>query len=165
MEKNRRKKKYKVKKKTIVCLVFIMLVITSSILLARYYSSIQASSNKGIAKWDVSIDTNDNTSDELNLVAGNNTKSYIVKIKSTSSVSAIYSLVLSNLPDGVQVKVDSDEYKNPINNTVIFNNLGNFDINDNVVERVHTLTFSAPLDVTLPSVNEVSINVTFTQID
>ena len=69
-------------KKILVSILLLAIVLSNSYLLARYYSSVSASSDTSIAKFDVAIDTSDNISDSLSVVSGNNTADYIVKVTS-----------------------------------------------------------------------------------
>lgn len=158
-------KKLKIKKKTIIILVLIMLAFVNSYLLAKYTSSHTGSNSSRIAKWNVTYDVSDNLSDTLNLVSGNETKDYIINVTSTSEVAAKYSIVLSNVPSELEVKLDNGSYHTPLNNVIEFNDVGSFRDNDMNTTFRHTLTFSAPLESNIASTNNVNINIRFDQID
>lgn len=153
------------RRKRIVYLILMLITITNSYLLAKYTSNISSSHNTNIAKWEVSYDTSDNSSDTLELVSGNNTQNYILKVTSTSEVSASYSIRLSSVPSEMRVKIDNGEYKVPTNNTIEFNNVGSFTGSDLNATFTHTLTFEAPLEANISNTNDININMTFTQIN
>ena len=134
----------------------------SMITLSKYAGTSAGNGLATTAKWNVSIDTSD-SSDTLNIVSGNITQSYKLKISSTSEVAANYSLILSGLPDNIEVSIDGGSYQKPVNNQIIFSNMGLFNANDSNTEHTHTLTFNAPLDADIPSVNEINIDVDFVQ--
>ena len=168
-------KKYKVKRKTIIALILIMTTFSSSFLLAKYVSSVSGTSNpKNVAKWTVNYLDNENISKSLNLVAGDDDTfsetyippTYIIKLTSTSEVSANYQIVLTNVPSAMQVKIDTKTYQTPINNTITFEDEDyQINVNDNEKIKTHTLTFKVPLDSTISSVNNIDIDVIFDQID
>ena len=168
-------KKFKLKRKTIIGLILIMISFTSSFLLAKYVSAINgASAPKNIAKWTVNYLDTENSSKSLNLVAGDDDTfsenytppTYILKLTSTSEASANYQIVLTDVPDAMQIKIDDNDYQTPINNTIIFEDV-NYKINiaDNDKIKIHTFTFKVPLDSDIESINNINIDVKFDQID
>ena len=118
-----------------------------------------------IARWYVTYDTSDNESDTINLVSGNGPKNYIVKVISTSEVAATYSIVLTSVPTGLQVKLDNGAYQTPVNNRIEFNNAGSFIANDSNTEHTHTLTINAPIETNISGSNSIGINITFNQVN
>ena len=170
------KEKIKIKKKFVTFLLIYLVLFTSYfsvITLSKYVGTTSGSTTTTIAKWEVSTDTTDNTSDTLNIVIGNdNTNpSYILKITSTSDVKAIYSIVLSNVPSNVQVKLENSStyptYQTPTDNTITFSDVGYINANANVSNRTitHTLTFKVPIDTSTISANQINIDVIFNQVD
>lgn len=95
----------------------------SMITLSKYTGTVSGSGNSNIAKWNVSLDTSDNESDTLSVTAGTTNPSYTLKLTSQSETKAAYSIILSNLPNGLQVKLDEGEYQTQSNNTITFNNV------------------------------------------
>ena len=148
-------------------LIYFVLFISyfSVITLSKYVGKINKPSTMVIAKWDVSLDTSDNASNALNLTIGdtNTNPSYILKITSISEVIASYSIVLSNLPDGLEVKIDDQNYRAQENNTIIFENVGYINVNDDTKTKVHTLTFYVPIGSDTITDSEFNVDVVFNQ--
>ena len=146
-----------------ICISVLLLTIFSSYFLAKYVSSFSGNDDAGVAKWSV-----DYTSaiDTLNLVSGNNTGDFVLNVTSTSAVSASYSIVISNAPSGMEVKVDDGEYETiGASGSISFDNVGSFSANDTNSTHTHTVVFNAPLDSEMPSVNSVNVDVIFVQKD
>lgn len=148
----------------IICLVIFAIYITITTF-SRYRGGYVKSGNISIAKWQLDLDTSDNESDTLNIVSGNTAKNYILKIISTSEIAVNYSVIVSNLPNEIEVKIDDGNYQTPINNKITFNNIGRFNANDTITEQIHTLYFSAPLDSNIPTTNDIFVDVKFTQVN
>ena len=164
------KKRYRLKKKPVICLFLVIAVIISnSFFLSKYTSSITGASSKDVAKFDVSIVTSDNASDTLNMLSGTTEATYTVKVVSRSEVTSAYEIVLSNVPDGLQVSLDNGTYQTPVNSTVTFSGINcsgcSFDINSNATEHTHTLKFFDPLNSSNSGTSSINIDVEFVQID
>ena len=164
------RKRYRLKKKPVICLLLIITIIVSnSFFLSKYTSSIAGTSRKDVAKFDVSISTSDNASDTLNMLSGTTEATYIVKVTSRSEVTSTYEIVLSNVPNGLQVSLDNGTYQTPVNSTVTFSGINcsgcSFDLNSNVTEHTHTLKFFDPLSSSNSGTNSINIDVEFSQID
>lgn len=160
------KKKFTIKKKYITFLILYFVLFTSYfsvVTLSKYVGTISDSGTKTIAKWEVSTDTSDNESDTLDMVVGNTTQSYTLKVTSTSETKAIYSIVLSNVPNEIQVKLDNGTYQTPTNNVINFNNVGYINANAETRTITHTLTFNVPIDSNTINANEINIDVIFNQ--
>ena len=154
-----------INKKSIIIILFVLIIFSNSYLLAKYTSVFSGFSNSSVAKWSVSYDTNDNDGDVLSLISGNSTKDYIIKVTSTSEVSANYSIILTNVPSEMEVKIDGGTYRLPINNTISFENVNSFGASDVNTTHTHRLIFNAPIDSNIASSTQVGINVIFNQID
>ena len=156
------------KKFTTFLLIYFVLFISyfSVITLSKYVGKINRPSSIAIAKWDVSLDTSDNSSNVLNMTIGdtNTTPSYILKITSISDTKASYSIVLSDLPDGLEVKLDNGNYQTQVNNTITFENVGYINVNDETKTKVHTLTFFVPIDSDTITESEFNVDVVFNQV-
>ena len=134
----------------------------SMITLSKYTGTSTGNGPATIAKWDVSIDTS-SSSDTLNVVSGGAIQSYTLKVISKSEVGANYSIILSNVPNEIEVSIDGRTYPVPADNKIVVNNIGSFTANDTTTEHSHTLTFNAPLNSNIPSVNEINVDVEFVQ--
>lgn len=158
-------KKFKIKKRTIIVLILAIITFSNSYLIARYSSLVSGTNFGSVAKWQVSYDTSDNASDTINLISGNGTSSYIIKVTSVSEVAANYSIILSNVPSEMEVKIDNGVYETPINNRIEFNNVGSFSGNNMNTTFTHTLTFNAPLESNIASTTNIGVNIEFSQIN
>lgn len=158
-------KKFKIKKRTIIVLILAIITFSNSYLIARYSSLVSGTNSGSVAKWQVSYDTSDNASDTINLISGNGTSSYIIKVTSVSEVAANYSIILSNVPSEMEVKIDNGVYETPINNRIEFNNAGSFSGNNMNATFTHTLTFNAPLESNIASTTNIGVNIEFSQIN
>ncbi len=158
-------KKIKIRKKTIVIIILAIITFSNSYLIAKYTSLLSASNSAGVAKWNVTYDTSDNASNTLNLVSGNVTQNYIIKVTSASEVAANYSIVLSGVPSEMEVKIDGGSYQTPISNRIEFTNAGSFTGSDIRSTHTHTLTFNAPLESDIVATSNIGININFVQID
>ena len=164
MKKTKRqiKKKYK---KMLFCLLTILIVVSNSYFLAKYTSAIHSSSDNSVAIWDVSTDTSDNANNSLNIVSGNTTASYVIKVKSVSEVASKYDIVLTNVPTGLEVKLDSGSYQTPTNNEITFSNVGSFTAGSATTEQTHTITLNDPLSTSNSGTYSMNIDVMFEQVD
>ena len=136
-------------KKIIICLVLIFAVfvlISNTYFNAKYRTRISGNDNTMIAKWNVGINTDNNLAklylvSESNLENENNTNSYQIIVNNTSEVTAKYSIVISNVPSDIQVKLDDGMYRGANNDGIItFSNVGTFLVGDNT-PRTNILTF------------------------
>ena len=143
---------------------FILFVANFSLIsFSKFSSENSGNASIDVAKWKVSVDTT-GSSDTLNIIAGDTPQSYTIKVKNKSEVAAKYTIVLSGLPDGIQVSLDGKNYKEPVNHEITYTDIGSFGINEQNVENEHTLTFRAPLDSDILGSSELNIDVNFSQI-
>ena len=131
------------------------------ITLSKYVGVSTGTSNTAIAKWEVNVDTQQNTSNTLDLVSGNGAKNYILKIISGSEVGVGYTVTLTGIPSQVEVSIDGGSYTTPTNNQVSFT--GTFNATSQQIYTTHTLSFRAPLTSSNVSSTSVGINVVFEQ--
>ncbi len=144
-----------------VYLIFVTLYFSANTL-AKYTGTVSGTGQTQIAKWDVSAVSNSNST--MNIIAGNDTATYEITVTSTSEVGCTYSIVLSNVPTGVKVKLDNES---PVtvgaDKIVTFNNCGRFYANNPGVVKVHTLVLEAGIDIPPVSNNSMNIDVSFVQ--
>ncbi len=131
--------------------------------ISKYKSTVQDTTTASVAKWDVSIEPI-SASNVINMVTGGASQDYLIKVKSLSEVSSYYSIIVTNIPNDVKVSIDNGTEYTPSDNTITFTNVGAFDINNNIKERQHKLTFNAPLESSAANAN-ISIQAAFTQSD
>ena len=147
----------------LICLILITIYHTNDTM-SKYSSMISGDSSARTAKWDVSIEPV-TASNVINMVTGSASQDYTIKVKSRSEVSSSYSIIVSNVPNDVRVSIDDGTEQTPSNNTVTFSNVGTINVGDSSNEKQHKLTFRAPLASNAVTNNQVSIQVSFTQID
>lgn len=143
-----------------IIIILIVVAINSSVLFthALFRQSVTGTGTLSAATWSVS---STGGSDSISLTAGS-TQTYTLTVNSNSEVDVDYSIELTNIPNGVQVKLDSGSYVTAVNNTVTFDNAGEL-LYGISTTRNHTLTFTSPLDQTEVSNQNVSVNVNFVQ--
>lgn len=145
----------------VVALLFVALF--GSYFIAKYISSLNGSDDIAVAKWSVEAVSN---TDTLNVVSGNTVGVYALTVTSTSEVSVEYSIILSNVPSQLEVKIDDGVYRTADqNNNITFDSVGMFGVNGPGDAHVHSLTFNSPLGANVPNINEVDVDVRFTQVD
>lgn len=163
------RKKYKLKKKFVSFLLIYFILLSSyfsMITFSKYIGVINDYGTSPVAKWEVYTDTSDNESDVLNIIIGDDktNPSYVLKITSLSDTKVMYSILLSDLPNGLEVKLDDGDYQSSINNKIEFNDVGYINANDESYEKIHTLTFNVPIDFDEIDNSEINIDVVFDQI-
>ena len=142
----------------LVLLLICLLKISISVTYAKYSDYFITSIGGSVAKWDVSIEASEDK--DITLVAGNDTKEYIIKVKSNSEVKAKYSIVVSNLPENVEVKLDERDYES--GDVVTFDNVGTINADDDSPVE-HRLTFNALLEADKIEDSNIKIEVVFVQ--
>ncbi len=152
-------------KKILFYILFILLVVTIlpfgvSETLAIYRSSVQANGSLNTATWSVSaISQQGNT---LNLVSdGVSTQNYSLTVQSLSEVDVDYTIIISNLPAGVEIALDDNNFLPQTNNTITFN--GSILYNDATKIKNHILKFRSNVGTTAISNREIDIDVIFKQ--
>ena len=128
--------------------------------MAKYTGVAEETGTVSIAKWDVLANI---PTEDINLVAGNNIDTYTLTVTSKSEVATNYSIVISNLPIGVQVALDNNNYKNVSSGKVQFNNVGSFNANASNTSKNHTLKIKAELYADEQTNKKIKVDVVFTQ--
>ena len=151
---------------SIIIFLLICLTLTSFALVngskAKFSATGNTVSSVSTAKWDVSV-TPVTQSNILNLIAGDTSMDYIVRITSNSEVSADYSIVVSNVPSDVDVVLDDTTTGTRQGNTVTFQDVGAINVGDQVSYREHKLTFSTTINSNAVTNNNINIQVMFSQ--
>ena len=161
-----KKTKRRLKKKFIVFLFIYFILLTSYSAfntLSKYASQVNTSDQASVARFSVNATGNNSN---ISMIAGNGGSSltYTVTITSTSEVATDYSIILTNVPTGVKVKLDNGSYMSETNNEISFNNVGTFVPNDSNSTRTHTLTFMAEIGTATQSNSSIGLDVVFTQV-
>lgn len=143
--------------------MLVVVALFGSYFLAKYVSTLISGDGATVAKWTVEAVSD---TDTLNLISGNVVGVYTLNITSTSEVSASYSVVLSNVPSGLEVKIDDGQYQTAgSSGSIVFGNVGAFAAGGDDVAHTHTITFDSPLDSSALGINEVDVGVEFVQDD
>jgi len=146
----------------VVVAILMLLTITSSY--SAYRSAFQANGTIGLATWNVVLNQ-EGIDDDLTIIPVTADDTYTLNITSTSKVDIKYTIVISNLPEGVKVALGEGEPKQQNNEHVImFEDAGTILYNDTEKTKSHTLTFSAVANTTPVDSQEVNIDVIAKQI-
>lgn len=154
------------KNKKILSIIFIVLILAVFIVpfsFAVYRENALAYGDVISADWNVSLNQT-GIDDHLSVVTGSNTATYDLRVTSNSKVDVVYTVVISNLPAGVEVSFDSGAFQSQVNNTVSFTDVGTILYSDVNKTKTHTLTFKALAGATSITDKEVDIDVTFRQV-
>ena len=159
--------KRKLKKKYVAILsVYALFFISyfSLITLAKYTNLLNRNGNVSVAKWDVAL-LGENNKTLPTMVIGNSStyQDYTFTVTSTSEVGINYSVIISNVPEGVEIQVDDSDIYNEDNNKITITNLGSFSSKDTNTTHTHKLSFILPIGIDAITNQELDIDVIFTQ--
>ena len=149
-------------KKIKVFLIFYVALVVlyfTSISISRFMSEANGSGDSVVARWHVEADID---TEEVDLINGANMCTCTLTVLSTSEISCTYSVVLSNIPDGLEVAIDEGEFVTPTDNIASFENVGAFSTNNEVANE-HTLKFRAPLEIDEEIDRIINVDVIFVQ--
>ena len=124
---------------------------------AKYKASTSGTTEIALASWSVSIAGGNNS---ITVTSGGATTDITLTTTNNSEVDVTYSLILSNVPSGVSVKVDNGTYYAEQNNSITIPNIGTLAVNGT---NTHTLTFKADLDATEVENQQIGVDVEFKQ--
>ena len=154
------------KKKAIIVLflvVILMLTFCSMDTFAIFRKLGSGTGTLDAATWSVTR-SQSQSGDSIDLTAGTTTDDYILTVQSNSEVDVVYSIIISNLPTGVEVDLDnSGNYRTPTSGTITIDQAGEIYYNDAVKTKTHTLTFRATSGATVVSDQSINIDVQFKQ--
>lgn len=115
------------------------------------------------ADWNVGMTgTSDNSVSIISRERQNDT--YTFKVSSNSEVDVTYKLILTNVPDKVQVKLDDGEFKSAESGTITIDPAGTILYSDTDHEVTHTLTFKALSGATAVTDLEIGLEVVISQV-
>ncbi len=147
----------------IAILIFLLVVFCIPSSLGIFKKLIGANGLVNASQWNVSLNQ-DGINNNLQVIPDTLNAGYTLKVTSNSQVDVVYSIIVSNLPAGVEVKLDDGNFQTPTNNTVIFNDAGNIYYSDDTKEKTHILTFKANTGATIVNNQTVDVNVEFKQM-
>ena len=155
----------KKKKILILILIFISLVFVSlSVPFSKaiFKSLGSSTSNMTASKWEVSLNQT-GINNNVSLVSGVGTEDFTLKVRSNSEVDAKYSIVIGNIPSGVEISLDGGNYATPTDGTITFTNAGTILYSSNNKEKTHTLTFRTGTGTSTVSNRELTVDVIIEQ--
>lgn len=117
--------------------IFVVLPVTYS----RYIETESHPVNSSpLAKWEVNV-LGDN--DEFELVAFNEcTISYSLSITSLSEVASEYSIIVTDIPDGITMTLDDGDVLTPTSGVIIVEDVDGFEVGDTETHN-HVLKFTS----------------------
>lgn len=150
------------RKKLIVVAIIGILCLGAALTYSMYRSSQTGTGSLPAATWSITRTT---PGGDIDLVADDTTTdTYSLTVTSSSEVDVIYTIIISNLPSTVSVKLDDGSYQTPTNNVVRINTAATvINYNDQVKTKTHTLTFKAASNATAVTDQDVDIDVEFKQ--
>ena len=115
------------------------------------------------ASWNVSLNQT-GISNTLSIANDGSTGTYTLKVVSDSEVDTEYSIIISNIPSGVDVKIDTENnYRTPVNGVVTIDPAGIINYTGSSEEVTRTLTFRANNGATAVSNQTITVDVVFKQ--
>ena len=146
----------------IVIAIITLLAIASTY--SIYREVVHTDGALSLATWSVTLNQ-EGVDDELTIVPVTSNDIYELNVTGTSNVDIKYTIVISNLPTGVQVTLDNGTPESQDNNhKITFTDAGTILYNDINKTKSHNLTFSAVANTTPVNSQTVSIDVIAQQI-
>ena len=157
------------RKKLIIVLLIPVLILMTFYALKTFgllRSSGSATGSLLTAEWSVSRSQSAST-DSIELIPNTTTDTYDLTVTSSSEVDVKYTVIVSNLPAGVEVQLDDGTCQVPSNGTIRLTKSGGvtgiINYNDDPKTKTHTLTFRATSSAQAISDQEIDIDVEFKQ--
>ena len=152
------------KKKIQLSLAFIVVVFAiMATTFAIFRGSGSGTGSVRTATWSISR-SQSSSGDSLEVIPELSTDVYNLTVTSASEVDVVYTVIISNLPTGVEVSLDNGTYQPSSNGTVRISNAQTvINYNDAVKTKNHTLTFRATSSAQVVSDQEIDVDVEFKQ--
>lgn len=115
------------------------------------------------AEWSVSLEQS-GVNNTLSIIPESTNANYTLNVKSLSEVDVVYTIVISNLPQGVEVALDNGQFQSQTNNTITFTDAGTILYSSINRTNSHTLTFKAVSGATYVNNQTVDIDVIVHQV-
>lgn len=128
--------------------------------------NINKNSSVDVAKWDVAIEgqSEQTEDDKVAIVAGDGSEAvYDLVVKNDSDVATGYLIKLSNIPEGVKVRLDSGEPTEATDGEITFSQNGQELAPHD--QMTHKMKFGAILATEAMVDRNISVDVIFTQKD
>lgn len=139
-------------------IVIFLFLVSSTYAISRSNASVSGS--VAAATWNVSLNQT-GVNNTINISPNAAAVSYTLNVRNDSEVDVVYSIVISNLPSGIEVELDNDgNYETQdANNTITFTDAGTILYSSQSHEKSHTLNFRAVSGAQNVSNREVDIDV------
>ena len=151
------------KKLEIALLIYLLAVFCIPSSLGIFKRAASASSSVTAATWSVELDQTGISPNVTTTIGDANGTNYTLRLVNNSEVDVTYSITISNIPSGVDVKINGGSYQTPTNGTVTINNAGTINYTGSPEEVTRTLTFKANSGATVVNAQQVTIDVDFKQ--
>ena len=157
-------------KKKIIIVALLPILMLSTFYALQTFGLLRSSGNATgsllTAEWSVSRSQSAST-DSIELIPNTSTDIYDLTVTSNSEVDVKYTVVISNLPTGVEVQLDDGTFQTPSSGTIRMTKVGDvtgiINYNDATKTKTHTLTFRATSSAQAVSDQEIDIDVEFKQ--
>ena len=149
---------------SIAVIISLLLVFFVSSTFAIFKKSVATNNRISLASWDVHLNQT-GVNNSLTISHGIQEASYTLNVYNESQVDVRYSIVISNIPDGVEVAIDDDNnYQAPQNGTYSVADVGTILYSDLDHTNTHTIYFRAASNATPVNAQTVNIDVIIKQI-
>ena len=146
-----------------IILIYLLSVFCIPSTLGIYKRMADTSDSVDTAKWNVSLNQT-GINNTLSVANNGSTATYTLKVVSDSEVDTEYAIIISNIPSGVDVKLDDEvNYRVPSNGVVTIDPAGTINYTGSSVEVTHTLTFRANNGASVVSNQSITVDVDFKQ--
>ena len=149
---------------SIAVIISLLLVFFVSSSFAIFKKSVPTNNRLTLASWNVHLNQT-GVNNSLVVANGLQEASYLLHVYNESQVDVRYSIVISNIPDGVEVAIDDDNnYQAPQNGTYSVADVGTILYSDLDHTNTHTIYFRAASNATPVNAQTVNIDVIIKQI-
>ena len=115
-------------------------------------------SSLAAAQWNVTLEQT-GVNNNITVVPGVSTTTYTLNIKSLSEVNVKYSIILGNIPSGIEVSLNGEDFYPPSSGTITFSNAGTILYSSQNKTNTHTLTFRGNNGATAVNNQTITVNV------
>lgn len=147
----------------IVIIAILLLLFLARSTFSIFRNGSEINGNVPLAEWSVSLEQT-GVNNSLTIIPGGTNANYTLNVKSLSEVDVVYTVVISNLPSGVEVSLDSGTFVAESNGTVTFTDAGTILYTAQNRTNSHTLTFKATTNASIVSNRTVNIDVIASQV-
>lgn len=146
-----------------IILIYLLSVFCIPSTLGIYKTEGNTSGSIDTAEWNVSLNQT-GINNTLSIANDGSTSTYTLKVVSDSEVNTEYAIIISNIPSGVDVKLDDEvNYRTPSNGVVTIDPAGTINYTGSSEEVTHILTFRANNGATVVNNQTITVDVDFKQ--